>query len=1602
MDETESDAKTADDQDGDTSQQSILRMLAKHDIFFKSPSSVPAYYDMLTDPHHKCLDDAAFVGLLIEYGLIKGITHHMQQNKDRREEVIPSVKFITHLLQKQPQFTKQIVDSCAPNTVHLIDIHSADSDALHPLYELIHTSIGNDPDVVSLFKQNESEMVLQKILKSDDKPIAMDEDTNKLLSMLKGQDEVMSELNSIKTIALQLIDNPNDVDLIETLRQQLQSTMPHINSASLIKPVHQAFVHLYKTKQGAELAVESGAIQLALQSLKSMGDNPHVNDCCVNAVKIIGTLATQCPVRSANVLLSDEDGLRIIMNALNKLHSDPTICAGLIETIDILCGLTSEVMQGFIDAGAVEAVVNVFNVFHSGGSLLELLLLIACMELVCKLARSDDSVADSIRQNGMIKSIGCIALAMDSHAESSQLIDVGRRTLATLMRENDLHEAMDIIARSQSEPSSVDRNMLQYAISIVGNIELSDENIKYIVSHNAIPLFIAVISGEAVDVILLASTLRALSRFLTTPDTIAIWESENGMKRFEDVVHNSSHSELVMYAMCGAINNILSTKHGSDIIKQNSELMSLITNKVFKSHSYYTMWIPKYYAMLADPQNHILDDTEFMASLIAAGLIDGINNHLERNKANPQQAVTSMAFIMDSVSNQPELSTKALAKDRKCVQNTINVMQLHDNDRFTLESAYNALYALIQNQSNILNSFSDEDHAVIATSEKIFAEAAMKEEVDDATNNKVHQFLVSQLSIFFESPSNVPAYYNLLMDSQHAFLDDTNCVRLLIAHGLMKGIRYYLQQHQERREDVIASVEFIIHLLQRQPQFTKKITNRCVRDIVKLIEIHATDSNVLHSLYEAVRTSIRNDADVITSFKRKGLKPILDKILRVNDKQINEETNGLLSLFKEHNVELKDVSVADNGFIKPVDGARDSMCKSVDRTKALIESKVDDDEISTALSQQLLMSLLTTKKVLESSFVPQYYEMLMNPQREFLRDTLFVNSLMRNGLIDGINNHLEQHKNRRACEDVLSSMAFITHLQSQQPHVTKDIMFVCAPNIVALIEMYSTDPNVLHSLYEAIHTTIRNDPRGISLLNDHGLEAVLHKILESEDKQINDETNNLLSILKEEDQIMNELESIKEIALEFMDKANQSKLKKQLQSVMSHVNSASLIKPMHQSFCNLYKTKQCARLAVNSGAIQFALSYLCDTSQANECCVFAAKIITELATQCPAKSAKILLSDDNGTGSGLSIIVDVLSKHHSDPAISAALIEMINKCCTNRDKLIRGFIDANGVQCLLKAFQKHAMHNDGGLAIHAIESLLKCTRFDDVFVDSTLLITMRTIAYAMDTNPQSSELKKLGSDALKVLVDEKHLPAVMDIIVESQHKLDSFDLQLVVSLIGNMELSEDNIEYIVSEKGGIPLFLCIISAHLRDETHIIDSIGLFSTVHALSRLLITPHAIAIWESKDGIKIFETIINNASHSELVMIAVCDAIESVLCTLGGADIIKQKSDLLLLITKNVFKSNSDYTKCIAKYYDILINPKHEMLDKIGFVNALVESGLMEGINNHLQHNMKKTDEVIASINFMAILVSKQPKCTSDIIKNCGQSVVHAVDSRRNNDA
>eukprot|EP01083_Nonionella_stella_P003786 10884_1 len=1250
----ETDAKTTDDDDGNESQQSMLLMLAKHNMFFECPNKVPEYLNILMDSQHQYLNDTSFVRLLIEYGLIKGIKHHLQQNKDKREDVMLSSAFITHLLQKQPQFTEQIMDSCARDIVHLVEMHSTDSDVLHSLCDTIHTSICLDPDTALSFQQNELESVLPKI----------DEGTNDLLFVLKEQDEIMNELSLINTMALESMDNPHNIDLVTELKDKIQSVLihmrsatntpirrnnrlvlmsefdqlesylnashlsilvwakglirqmmnvaqyprlkqiaitvhnvgkgsicidytletydiqlldlaernlhsadkniafpsentesiktdidannpqqpneevssPHIGSATFIKQAYQPFVNLYKTPHGAEFAVDAGTIQFALQQ---MSDNPHANDCCVYAAKIIGALAAECPAKSAKRLLSNDDGngsgLSIISNTLRALHSDPNISAALIKLMDILCGLNSESIHALIDAGAVQSVLNVLIMFNSGSSLMHVLLLIVCMELLIKFTRSDSKVLDSIQQNGAMKSIGCIALAMDNNVESSPLITVGRRALTAFVREEDVHEAMNIIARSQSEPDSFDRNMLHYAISIVGNTEFVGYT-EYIVSRKAIPLLLSIMSSDIADAAFLASTIHALGRLLTTSDTIAMFESENGMQRLDDVVNHMQYSELIMYRMCDTVRRILNTKHEV----QNHELMRSITKR-FKSHGEDTMWMPRYYVMLSD----VLDDHHFVALLIGAGLMDGIRSHLKHNK--------------------------------------------------------------------------------------------------------------------------------------------------------------------DRSEDV---------------------------------------------------------------------------------------------------------------------------------------------------------------------------------------------------------------------DHIIPCVTFITHLQSKQPKTTKDIMNCCGQDIVDLIEMHATNTSALKALYETIHTSIFNDPHAVASFKPYGLEDVLHKILKSDD---NHETHHLLSVLKTQEELLSDLNSIKAIALRLTQNPSDIDLRKQLQIkvqfVMAHMDRASLIKPVHQSFVHLYKTKHGAELVADSGIIQLAIQHMSENPYANDCTIYAAKIIGALATKCPAKCENILLS-------GASTIATALNQFQDDPDIAAALTQTVNILCGLNSKFIQGFIDAGTVQDvldILNIFNSGDSLLDLLILIACTELLIQFAQSDNSVRDSIKEKgAMKRITLAMTNHPDSSKLVTAGRKAIKLFVQEEDLSQAMDIIAQSRGDHNINVLQHAISMVSNMELNAANIEKILLEREGltekrgiIPHLLSIIDEHLRPDEPNIE--GLFSTVHALSRLLIASDAIAtyVWQEHDGINIFETIVvkavfaNKVAHSEVVMIAVCEAIRNIVNTTDGADIIKEESNLLPLITKNVLKSNGDYT-------------------------------------------------------------------------------------------
>eukprot|EP01083_Nonionella_stella_P003784 10881_1 len=1204
---------------------------------------MPRYYAMLND----ILGDYHFVALLIAAGLMDGIRSQLQHNKERSEDIMSCVAFITHLQSKQPKTTKDVIHSCGQDIVDLIEMHAANANTLKALYDTIHPSIFNDPHAVTSFKPYGLEDVLHKVLELDD-----NHETHHLLSVLKIQEELMSDLNSIKTIALQLTQTPKDADLRKQLQVKVQFVMSHIDRASLIKPVHQSFVHLYKTKHGAELVADSGIIQLAIQH---MSENPYANDCTIYAAKIIGALATKCPAKCKKILLS---GVSTIANALNQLHADPDIASALTQTVNILCGLNSKFIQGFIDAGTVQDVLDIVNMFNSGDCLLDLLILIACTELLIKFAESDNSVCDSIKEKGAMKGI---TLAMTNHPDSSKLKTAGRTAIKLFVQEDDLSQAMDIIAQSRGDHNI---NVLQHAISMVSNMELNAANIEKILlereglteKSGIIPHLLSIIDehlrSDEANIEGLFTTVHALSRLLIAPDAIAtyVWQEHDGINIFETIVHNVSHSELVMIAVCEAIRNIVNTADGADIIKEESDLLPLITKNVLKANGDYAQCIRKYYDILTNPDSEMLDITsgEFVNALMENGLIEGINNHLQQNENEPDQVIAAIRFISFLLSKQPKYTNDIITNCGQSVVNAVNCCGTNDTEPHSL-GLNDVLRKLVLCVPDFILLFSNKCSSDMMG--KIMHETDAKA-VDDEDGNQSQQSMLLMLAkhnMFFESPNKVPEYFNILMAPQHQYLNDPSFVRLLIEYGLIKGIKHHLKQRKDKREDVILSAEFITHLLQKQPQFTKTIVDSFGRAIIHLLKQYSTDSDVLHSLCETIHTAIGTDPDTISTFKQNGLESVL--------KAANDETNDLATVLKQHDEIITQLSSINTIALQLMDNPSD-----IEELKAQFHSVIT--HIRSATNTPIKRN---NRLILISEF------------------------------------------------DQLESYLNATNLG----------MLFWAKGVIRQRMNVAQDPRL-----KQIAITVHNVGKG-SICIDYTLETYDIQLLDLAEKNIHSADKNIT----------------------FLDDDTANNPQQPNEEATPHQFVASLVKPIHQSFVNLYKTKQGAELAVDAGTIQFVLQQVSDNPRTNECCVYAAKMIGALATECPAKTAKIL-EGDHGNGSGVSIIANTLNKLHSDPDTSAALIKVIHILCGNAE-LIHGLIEADAVQSVLNVL---SMFNSGSslmqllLLIACMELLIKFSRLDGrvsgLIRRNGAMKSIGCIALAMDNNVESSQLIAVGRRAL--------------------------------------------------------------------------------------------------------------------------------------------------------------------------------------------------------------------------------------------------------------
>eukprot|EP01083_Nonionella_stella_P044582 120020_1 len=510
---------------------------------------------------------------------------------------------------------------------------------------------------------------------------------------------------------------------------------------------------------------------------------------------------------------------------------------------------------------------------------------------------------------------------------------------------------------------------------------------------------------ESDDIVKVLASIKSISQQLLKgkPNVRALQLS---VDIFRDILSNknASRSDVVLSAICDAIKDMTRTQEGVDVIKQNPQLLQSICRGLFKPYNGYTRCIATYYAILSDPQHQLLNDTQFVSSLVANGLIEGTKQHLRYNKRNPQDVIVSMDFITHLLTKQPQFTQDIVDS---CAEDIVESIETHHTDPNVLHSVYQAVHASIRNDPNTLSSLKKHGLAQILNDKHV--------QMNPETNNVL----------------------SLLSDP---------------ADDIMKTV--YSPNNTEQMKD-----------LER-----------------KLLS---------DSIYDDLYASLMNDPSIIVSLRKNGLEDALQTLH-------SDRARTLRSIFKEYHKKQKILnsihSIARQLGDKPSDRALqlsigifeqiasseaqseliiNAICKTLQN---ILKNKPSATDV---IKRQTQLFPLITNKVFKSHaehtvFIPNYYDILT--RSPFLNDPEFVALLIKNGLIQGIKNHLQDNSNSPA--QAILSMNFISDLVSKQPQLGKTINAVCGSIVLSAMKLHEHQSQMKRVLSSHVIQTILHQREG--------------------------------------------------------------------------------------------------------------------------------------------------------------------------------------------------------------------------------------------------------------------------------------------------------------------------------------------------------------------------------------------------------------------------------------------------------------------------------------------------------------------------------------------
>ena len=259
----------------------------------------------------------------------------------------------------------------------------------------------------------------------------------------------------------------------------------------------------------------------------------------------------------------------------------------------------------------------------------------------------------------------------------------------------------------------------------------------------------------------------------------------------------------------------------------------------------------------------------------------------------------------------------------------------------------------------------------------------------------------------------------------------------------------------------------------------------------------------------------------------------------------------------------------------------------------------------------------------------------------------------------------------------------------------------------------------------------------------------------------------------------------------------------------------------------------------------------------------------------------------------------------------------------------------------------------------------------------------------MQANPDLKGLTRSGANALKLLAGQDDVSRAMQVLLDF-NKYDDVMITQALGLLGNLALIEENAQFIVA-KGGLDCLMNLINFKCKKKDLSPEEVAVVAnSVRAMGRLLDDPIVAQKFAAKGGLQMLKDMMELYDHEESIMNAAMDALGNLAGTPQGKQYLSGSG--AVETATNVIAQHPDYDVLLQKYGDLVQHM--DLANDPQMLQKLLDSGLMQAIQQGLLTNYEDPETVKALMDLMKQLVEADPKLAQGLAQGNARGLVQAI--------